>query len=204
MAEECAPRSLGVPSGVEGDLSTRAWVLVAVFAGLLVVVGVWAMWSAEPSEAPGLHAGDVPSPRSPLKTEGGGPRRELRPLFSGEGGVDRVRGPAQASQAVLQGRALSVQGRGFTLDESGVSAALEVRKNEIANCWQAAHTHDPGLAADRTLQIEVAPKDNGRGAAVSWVNSGAEMLDTCVGNALAGLTFEATEPTTLRYPMTFR
>lgn len=193
-------------------MSKRAWAVVALFAVLLVAVGAWSM--TRPAKAPGVGASSVPVAAVPpngsgIPLGGRGLVDGVRPIRPKGGVIDgdltRV-SPAQ----MLKERALSdrVRGRvgaaGFAVDETGLRAALDSRQREVGDCWRAAHTHEPSLAAARTLQIEVAPGDDGGSGTISWINSGATMLDSCLENALSGVKFAASEPATLRYPITFQ
>jgi hypothetical protein len=186
-------------------VSRRVWALVGLFAVLLVGIGLWSMRApvaVESAErAPGggeLGArADAPNPgerpvlgsRTVLMPEGARvPLAQLRVRERLASGALREAGGAAG---------------GFTLDEKGISAAVLSRQSELDACWRAARAHDPTIAAARTLQFEVVPQSGGT-ATVSWVNSGAELLDSCLENAFAGVKFAATEPSTLRYPITFR
>lgn len=190
-------------------MSQRVWALVAVFAVLLVAIGVWSM------------TGGAPSPKEIASAKAAEKRAARQDIVEGPNGRPMIVGDPMAlrdvrvpmdqlatRQALLAERMAHRGGtpsKGFPLDDAGVKAAFAIRHDEIQNCYTAAKAHDPALAANLTLQLEVVPGDGDAPASVSWVNSGAsKMLDSCIENAFSQVRFAATEATTLRYPITFK
>jgi hypothetical protein len=173
---------------------------------LLVAIGIWSAPTAQHAERRD-EAPDAAEDRKGMVGRDDPSKAKLTPLPAhalvgrDPKQVDTPR--IVASNTLMANRTL--KGRsGFRVDEEGIRAALDLRRKEVGDCWTAARAHDPALAPDRTLQIEIAPKEGAAVASVSWVNSGADVLDRCLENAFVGVTFASPEPTTLRTPYTFK
>lgn len=95
----------------------------------------------------------------------------------------------------------------YALDQDGISAAVRERTPDLQACYETAKYHTPGLAGTMTLTFAVVPDPGAGTGHVASVDVDtaldATVFEGCVVTVFEELRFATTEPTTVRYPVTF-
>lgn len=200
-------------------MQTRRMGILAAFAGVAVMIGVWVVMSGEPAAAPRgptalkrAKAIPVDVNRIEIRGEEVFKRQQLmakaRPVRSAHPNqqtdprnIGAIRPPAVlSSQKLPEGV--------YRLDEGGLGAAVEARRGELQRCYETAKFHEPDLGNQMTMVIELQPDEGVPLASVASVGvdgmSGGDMFGDCAASAFEKARFDASEPTTVRYPVTFQ
>ncbi|MCA9494231.1 MAG: AgmX/PglI C-terminal domain-containing protein [Myxococcales bacterium] len=190
------------------DQKTR-WALVGLFGGAVLMISVWLFLSGAPSTTNAIGVQDQRGlrPMGPQKRPTFGPvaARSLNSRHDIEGAV-RVEGlqPAPGGDAPPTD---PTERQVHALDQGGISAAVEAERAELEACYETALFHTPDLAGSMTLELQITPVEGERVARIEAVDVqsdiDATIFEGCVATVFEDLRFDATEPTTVRYPLSF-
>jgi hypothetical protein len=99
--------------------------------------------------------------------------------------------------------ALPEDGQPLPLDQDGIARAVEARRADLVACLETARFHTPDLPSSMTLIFAVAPGAGGGSVASIDVQTDldASVFEGCALTVFQGVRFAATEPTTVRYPV---
>lgn len=188
----------------------RRIVVIGLFAGLAAMVGAWLLLGSEERDRSPRHVLPKrfeptlgsPVQRSPAALRRIDPRVQLRPEFALNPDrqltpVDELKTPAEGATAPGT----------YRLDQDGIRQAVEAREADLQACYETAVFHTPDLAGSMTLSFVVeADPGTGLGHVASVdvdTTLDATVFEGCVVTVFEELRFEATETTTVRYPVTF-
>lgn len=196
-------------------MNNRLWGVVALFGGVVLMVGLWVVLSAdtETADASGrAAAGAGERAENPRKQFKGG--KKVTPVAS----ETLAKASSPSDIAARQRMVAEMRARGgvgsrapaapggsvFAFDEAGVRAAIAQRQADLDACWAAASANDAAMDPSFTAAIEVAPAEGHTYAVITAVSSDhGPGLDDCMTAVLMGTKFGADQAATLRYPMSF-
>ena len=96
----------------------------------------------------------------------------------------------------------------YALDQDGIRSAVEARQPDLQACYETALFHTPGLAGQMVLTFAVEPEPGAQAGHVKSVHVDSDVdatvFEGCVVTVFEELQFQASSPTTVRYPVTFR
>lgn len=193
-------------------MNKRLWGLVALFAGIVGMLGVWLMMSEDPATPEAEARSEVASAR-PKPGEPPDLKRTQALRVSPERAHIGVRDVAMRQQRLIKAREglpslpLATPEGVFELDQAGIAAAVDERKADLKACYETALFHTPGLSGKMTLALQIEPAPGKDWGTVASVDSDstldATVLEGCVTTVFEELRFDAREPVTIRYPISF-
>lgn len=199
-------------------MDRRAWVIVGLFASIAATLAGWLLLSqADPATEAALDraearaGGGVTRPKLDrgMKTKLSlDPQRpSIRELANRQNAMGRPMIPIDPSRIKPVHEPVDIEPGVFALDQEGVTAAVQERRKDLEGCYETALFHTPGLSGTMTLTLEIVPKEGERWATVASVDTDATtdaaVFEGCVQTVFEELRFDATEPTTIRYPVVF-
>ncbi|MCB9687200.1 MAG: AgmX/PglI C-terminal domain-containing protein [Alphaproteobacteria bacterium] len=195
------------------DQKTR-WALLGLFGGAMLMIGLWLFLTGSPSTTNPIALQENRGLR-PL-----GPQK--RPVFEPVGarsiksvhdrvGAVRVVGlePVPGADGPKDGEPDQIgEKRVYAMDQAGISAAVDSERSELEACYETALFHTPDLAGSMTLELQITPVEGETVARIETVDVDtdidATIFEGCIATVFEDLRFHATEPTTVRYPLTFQ
>jgi hypothetical protein len=194
------------------DVERRVTVIVALFVGVLALLGTWLLLTTDPtvpaSDTRARIDGEMDDDvRAALARE-----RELKirsdPRLAGPGSREVTVGRPGATADHLRNR---MRGAGeptgssaFALDDAGIADAVDTRRAALEDCYATALLHAPDLPPSLTLSLVVTPSPGASWGHVTAVDAGvddADVFETCAEGALGTVRFSASEPSTVTVPV---
>lgn len=183
-------------------MNRRVWGIVAVFASIAALLLMWSFLSSDADPEPQGTATAHPSLRPQavkmerVKLDPNRTRMSVRDMAARQ---QRATGVARSPEGLADGV--------FPLDQEGIDRAVRERQTDMQACYETALFHTPGISGKMTLALRIEPDAGQPWGRVASVESDstldATVLEGCLATVFEELRFDAREPITIRYPITF-
>lgn len=191
-------------------MNKRLWGLVAVFAGIAAMLGVWLMMSDDPRVAPeNPPPGEVGEVASTDLTKARVGKARMVPMDPSRLKLNVHQAAERRQRLVNLQRSLPTKAAPgvFALDQESIAAAVQERREDLQACYETALLHTPGLSGKMTLALQIEPVPGETWGQVASVGTDgktdASVLEGCIKTVFDELKFDAREPVTIRYPVSF-